>query len=109
MPRPTAPTPVRFATTQPTQALALLNSDFLNHQAELLAAPARAARPAPKSPRRSQRALRLATARAPQDAEIRRGVALIAALKTQGGASGDDALRAFCLVVLNLNEFLYID
>src|SRR3954453_9679448 len=32
------PSPVRFATTQPTQALAMLNGAFLNQQAELLAA-----------------------------------------------------------------------
>src|SRR5207244_6282332 len=30
--------PVRFATTQPTQALTMINSTFLNKQAELLAA-----------------------------------------------------------------------
>ncbi len=37
-PRPTARRPVRFSTTQPTQALAMLNGDFLNDQAELFAA-----------------------------------------------------------------------
>ncbi len=31
-------TPARFSTVQPTQALGMLNSDFLNRQAEVLAA-----------------------------------------------------------------------
>src|SRR5207244_10806506 len=31
------PCPVRFTTTQPTQALGLLNSDFLNEQAKIFA------------------------------------------------------------------------
>jgi hypothetical protein len=101
-------TPVRFATTQPTQALAMLNSDFLNHQAGLLAA--RLRREAGSDVfAQVARALRLATARPPRDNEIRRGAALVDALKNSGGATEDEALRAFCLVVLNLNEFIYLD
>ena len=101
-------TPVRFATTQPTQALAMLNSEFLNRQAKLLAARLRR-ESGPEVPAAVARALRLATARDPQDAEVRRGVALIESLKTGGGMTDDGALEAFCLVVLNLNEFMYLD
>ena len=36
-PDPDAPCPVRFTTTQPTQALGMLNSDFVNQQAKLFA------------------------------------------------------------------------
>ena len=35
---PDSSCPVRFTTTQPTQALAMLNSDFLNDQAKVFAA-----------------------------------------------------------------------
>ena len=55
--------PVRFSTTQPTQALAMLNGTFLNEQA------AGSRRPAPprgrrrRPGRRSRLALRLATGR----------------------------------------------
>jgi hypothetical protein len=100
--------PVRFATTQPTQALALLNSDFVNRQARLLAE--RLRREAGADLRdQVARALCLATARSLGNAEIDRGVALIKTLMTQDGADHDAALQSFCLVVLNLNEFIYLD
>ena len=54
-------------------------------------------------------ALSLATSRQPSDAEIRRGVGLIEALQKEDRVSADAALQAFCLVVLNLNEFMYLD
>ena len=54
-------------------------------------------------------ALYLATSRPPSDADIRRGVGLIHALQTEDRISADAALQAFCLVVLNLNEFMYLD
>jgi len=36
-------------------------------------------------------------------------VDLIAGLQSKEGVSGEMALRYFCLVVLNLNEFVYVD
>jgi hypothetical protein len=54
-------------------------------------------------------ALNLATARPAGAAEVKRGVKLIAALRTRDGASADEALRCFCLLVLNMNEFVYLD
>src|SRR4029077_19941484 len=70
------PSPVRFATTQPTQALAMLNSDFLNQQAQLLAGRIRR-EAGPGLSAQVARALQLATARAPRDSEVGRGLALI--------------------------------
>jgi hypothetical protein len=101
-------TPVRFATTQPTQALGMLNSAFLNRQAGLFAD--RLEREAGRD-RALQiaRALSLATGRSPVGAEVRRGMTLIDALQTQGGLGDRAALEAFCLVVLNMNEFMYLD
>ncbi len=101
-------TPVRFVTTQPTQALALLNGDFVNTQAGLFAD--RLRREAGFDvPKQVRLALTLATTRPPTDDEIRRGVALIADLQTREGIVAEQALRYFCLVVLNLNELVYLD
>ncbi len=69
-------TPVRFATTQPTQALGMINGEFINKQAKLLAE--RLRREAGNDATAQVRlALRLATARPPSDADIQRGVELI--------------------------------
>jgi hypothetical protein len=100
--------PVRFSTTQPTQALAMLNGKFLNDQAAALAGRLRReAGPDPAA--RVLLALRLATSREPSEVEVRRGVALIDALDRREGLGPDGAWKAFGLVVLNLNEFLYLD
>jgi hypothetical protein len=40
---------------------------------------------------------------------VRRGVGLIETLQREDGVSSDAALQTFCLVVLNLNEFVYLD
>jgi hypothetical protein len=100
--------PVRFSTTQPTQALAMLNSDFLNQEAAVFAT--RLLTEAGNNVAEQVRlALRLAIQRPPSDTEVRRGVELIAALRDQDGASTEVALRSFCLLVLNLNELIYLD
>lgn len=105
---PDRSTPVRFSTTQPTQALGMLNGDFLNKQAGIFAE--RLRREAGDDTRAQvQLALALATSRPPSDDDIRRGVDLIQALQSEDGASREVALRYFCLVVLNLNEFMYVD
>jgi mono/diheme cytochrome c family protein len=98
----------RFATVQPAQALGMLNGKFLHDQAEALAA--RLRREAGDD-RRAQvkRALRLAVLREPHESEIERGLALIESLKQNHGASDAAALKYFCLFVLNLNEFVYLD
>ncbi len=100
--------PVRFSTTQPTQALGMLNSSFLNEQAGLFAV--RLRKEAGSELKAQVRlALNIATCRPPSDREIDRGVKLIERLKGKDGASDEAALREFCLMVLNLNEFLYLD
>jgi mono/diheme cytochrome c family protein len=100
--------PVRFSTTQPTQALAMLNGKFLNDQAAALASRLRLE--AGGNPADQVRlALRLVTCRQPTDAEVQRGVELMTALETVDGKSAAEALKAFSLVVLNLNEFLFLD
>jgi hypothetical protein len=100
--------PVRFATTQPTQALALLNGDYLNRQAEVFAARLRR-EAGPDLEKQMRLAWYLATARPPSLAELHRGQELIESLRTRNGVPADAALKYFCLVVLNLNEFMYLD
>lgn len=100
--------PVRFSTTQPTQALAMLNGKFLNEQAGVLAA--RLKREAGDARVAQVRlAFKLATSRDATDSELKRGIDLIEFMASSGGLGQDDAMRAFSLVVLNLNEFLYLD
>jgi hypothetical protein len=101
-------TPVRFVTTQPTQALALLNGDFVNQQAALFADRLRR-EAGPDLRKQVALALNLATARPPCESEIDRGIELITALQSKERLSEQAALRSFCLVVLNLNEFVYLD
>lgn len=99
--------PVRFSTTQPTQALSMLNSDFLHQQAARFAE--RLRREAGEETwAQVRRALWLVTSRAPTEEEVRRGVRLIEALQ-KDGASPETARKYFCLMALNLNEFLYLD
>jgi hypothetical protein len=105
---PDRSTAVRFSTTQPTQALGMLNGDFLNKQAKVFAARLRKEAGA-EAPAQVRLALALATSRTPTDAEIQRGVQFMQALQTQDGTSPEVALEMFCLLVLNLNEFMYLD
>ncbi|MGH7172104.1 MAG: PSD1 and planctomycete cytochrome C domain-containing protein [Gemmataceae bacterium] len=101
-------TAVRFVTTQPTQALALLNGEFVHKQAGLFAERVRREAGGERD-KQVRLALTLATTRPPRDAEVRRGVELIDGLKTKGDVRTEAALQYFCLVVLNLNEFVYVD
>jgi mono/diheme cytochrome c family protein/cytochrome c553 len=101
--------PVRFATTQPTQALEMMNSAFVQRQAAVFADFIRRS-VGPSAPERQVRfVLFRVLQREPTPVEVARGVALMNALETQDGKSPDEALRCFCLVALNLNEFVYLD
>lgn len=101
-------TAVRFVTTQPTQALALLNGEFIHKQAALFAEHVRREAGGERN-KQVRLALTLAMTRPPRDVEVRRGVELMSGLKSKDGLSDEAALESFCLVVLNLNEFVYLD
>jgi hypothetical protein len=107
-PDPDAPCPVRFTTTQPTQALAMLNSEFLNQQAKVFAESVlKEAGEDPAS--RVRLVLRRVTQRSPTPAEIDRGVRFLAAVQAEDKLPAAEALRRFCLLALNLNEFVSVD
>ena len=100
--------PVRFATTQPQQALALLNGDFAQKYAAEFAA--RLRQEAGDDPEAQvRRALQIALSRDPRPDEVARHLALIHELRTEEGLDADRALRSYCLTVMNLSEFLYLD
>src|SRR5262249_56911310 len=93
--------PVRYTTTVPTQALGMLNGQFSNEQAEAFAE--RLRREAPGDiEKQVRRAIRLTTGRTPPDDEVRKDVAFIRSLGEQG-------VKQYCLLLLNTNEFIYLD
>ena len=100
--------PIRFTTTQPTQSLALLNSEFSQREAGVFAEFLKKHAGA-NSADQVRLGLKRTMQRSPTEVEVQRGVGLIQALMKQDKASSDAALRAFCLVAINLNEFLYVD
>ncbi|MDE3198497.1 MAG: DUF1553 domain-containing protein, partial [Acidobacteriota bacterium] len=87
----------RNVTTVPTQALALMNDDFVLKQAQLFANRLREAAPGDEA-RQVELAYRIALAREPRPEERRLAVDF---LKTHSMADLAD-------VMLNLNEFLYV-
>ena len=97
---------VRFVTTVPTQTLTMLNSKFLNDSAEVLAT--RLQGDSQKISDQVSRAIELATSRPATDTDISDGVKLINTFQ-QSGMDANQALQRFCLLVLNLNEFVYLD
>jgi len=102
--------PIRFASTQPTQALGMINGAFANEQAARLADFARAEVGDGDAPRPLVRfMLERVTQRPATEADVDRGLALIADLQKTHGQTAEQALRTFALAALNLNEFLYLD
>ncbi len=99
---------VRFVTTQPAQALGMINGAFVNSQAEHLTE--RLLKDAgPEYPAFVARAIRLAYGRQPQPGEVDRGVQLIKSLIDKHQLSERQARDYFCLTILNRNEFVYLD
>ena len=100
-------TPVRFASTQPTQALTLLNGAFFNDQARVFCQRLEKETGGSLDKFVSQ-GLALATQRPTTPAEVARGVKLIKNLEARG-LPQKQAKAYFTLLALNLNEFMYLD
>lgn len=100
--------PVRFSTTQPTQALGLLNSDFAQRESRYLAEFIQR-EAGDDLTAQIKLALTRVMQREPEPAEIERGVKLVRELQQQDQLKREQALQYFCLVALNLNEFVYLD
>ena len=97
---------VRFQTTQPTQALTMLNSEFINRAAADLAA--RLKREAGEdSAAQVTLALRLVTGRTPDEKTVQAGVHFLESFPDP--VDPDQPLRQYCLIALNLNELVFLD
>jgi hypothetical protein len=97
-PDPSVATPRRSATSTPLQALTLLNDAFIEYAAGQFAE--RLAREAPGSPpAQIERAWRLALGRAPTEEEAAYGQRFVA----------EHGLVQFCIVLLNTNEFMFVE
>jgi hypothetical protein len=100
--------PVRFTTTVPTQALGMLNGEFSQEHANALAL--RLEKEAPDEVQKQiARGIRLTTGRIPPAEETRQDAEFVMALQKMNGLNAHEALRCYCLVLLNANEFLYLD
>ena len=98
---------VRVSTTVPTQALSMLNGEFINRQAGQLATRLREEKGALAD--QVELGLLLTTARQPDPATVTEDVEFIEELISDEGLSAEEALRNYCLVLLNTNEFAYLD
>lgn len=99
--------PVRYTTTVPTQALGMLNGEFTNTAAAAMAA--RLEKEAADLESRVRKALRLTTGRMPTDEEVRKDMAFVRELCEKAKLSDKAAFQQYCLLVLNTNEFAYLD
>ena len=100
--------PVRYTTTVPTQALGLLNGEFAQEQAAALAR--RLERDAPASlEAQVALGLRLTTNRPPTDAEVAKDASFVRLMQSKHKLAPADALARYALLLLNSNEFVYVD
>ena len=100
--------PVRYTTTVPTQALGMLNGEFTNEEAAAFARRLEKEFPGDVT-KQVARGVRLTTGRAPTADEVTKDVAFIAALKAKHGLNDAKALAQYALLLLNTNEFVYLD
>ncbi|MBI3282401.1 MAG: PSD1 domain-containing protein [Acidobacteria bacterium] len=106
-PDPNVTCEARSVSTVPTQALTLLNNDFVLQQARAFAARV-LGEAGPEQEAQVRRAWLLAFSREPSTGELRDNIAFLdRQMKVQGG-SALEALTDLCDVILNLNEFVYI-
>ncbi|MDP7496314.1 MAG: DUF1553 domain-containing protein, partial [Roseibacillus sp.] len=100
--------PVRFRSILPGQALAMMNSAFTNEEAVNFAKRLRTE--APDDPRRQiGLAIELALARSATARELDYGMEFIEVMMREHKLSPEEAFNRFTLLVLNLNEFFFVD
>jgi hypothetical protein len=100
--------PVRYTTTVPTQALGLLNGEFANEMAEAFAA--RLVKEVPGDlAAQVTRAIRLTTGRVPPEEEVAKDATFVREMKAEHRLDDRTALARYTLLLLNTNEFVYLD
>ena len=100
--------PVRFTTTVPTQALTMINGEFVNDSALTFAERIRK-QGGNTLQDQIKHGLSIVFSRPPEPEEIQAGVRMVEKVKLAGNLSDKDALDRFALLALNLNEFMYLD
>ena len=100
--------PVRFTTTVPTQALAMMNSEFIHEKAGALAKRLEKDRPGDLQGQ-IRRAFELVLSRGPDESELALSLAFIGKMKNESKLSPELALQRFCVAVFSFNEFFYLD
>jgi len=99
---------VRFVTTVPTQALAMLNSGFVNDQAAHFAKRLQKEHPGDLKAQ-VERGILLVTQRKSTPDEIKVITDFAASIAKEGSLNETDTLERVALLLLNLNEFIYLD
>lgn len=99
---------VRFNTTQPTQALGMLNSEFVNIEAGRMAKEILETTDVSDVKGQVRAVIHRVTQRNASEEELERGAAFIQNLRGTEGMDPHHALTKFCLIGLNLNEFIYL-
>ena len=102
------PCAVRFTSTVSTQALGLLNSEFMERQSRLFADRLRK-EAGENADAQIRHGLQLVLQRPPRDNEIALCRQTYEKLKNELHLSAETALQRFALIALNLNEFIYLD
>jgi hypothetical protein len=103
-----SPCPVRFATVVPTQSLSMMNGVLTNEESAKLARRVEREFPGDRL-RQIVRARELASGRTPSAKEVDEAIAFLDDVVQKEGLSPEKAMDSLCLVLFNLNEFLYID
>jgi mono/diheme cytochrome c family protein len=98
----------RFLTTQAAQALGLLNGKFLQEQADRFANRVEQ-ESADGIAARIALAIRLAYGRTAEEEEVQSAIELTKKLEVDYDLNEHEQLKQYCLVLLNSNEFLYLD
>jgi hypothetical protein len=99
---------VRFVSTVSTQALGLLNSEFMEKQSQFFAARLRK-EAGENTTAQIRHGLQLVLQRTPLDREVALCLQTCAKLKAELHLTEETALQRFALIALNLNEFIYLD
>lgn len=100
--------PVRFTTTVPTQALAMMNSEFIHSKADTLAERLQAERPGDLGAQ-IRLAFEIVISREADELEVERAVKFVSDLRSENRLDETSALQRFALAMFNLNEFIYLD
>lgn len=100
--------PSRYVTTVPTQALGLFNGEFTHEMADAFVARLQKEEPENEL-KRVERAIRLTSGRKPSHEEVRKDLGFIHELMNQEKLNSEQAWVAYAVLLLNTNEFIYLD